>query len=207
MKKGSKVIRTVFTVIGIILCAILIPMLAINITLIIKSTAAKEVPSIGGIVPQIVLTGSMSPEIEAGDLIFCKRADATDVAKGDVISFYDPESKSNAIVTHRVVSVNEDAHGKKTWQTKGDANNAEDATPVPFDNLVAVYRGVRLPGAGNIAMFMQTATGIICCVLIPLILLVGYDVIRRMLYERKSKKDTAALLAELEELRAQKTAQ
>jgi hypothetical protein len=43
-------------------------------------------------------------------------------------------------------------------------------------------------------------------VVIPLVLLVGYDLIRRRIYEKKNKEDTNALLQELEELRAEKGA-
>jgi signal peptidase len=52
-------------------------------------------------------------------------------------------------------------------------------------------------------MFFQTTTGLIVCVVIPLILLVAYDIVRRRMYEKSKKQDTAALLAELEALRAQ----
>ena len=53
-------------------------------------------------------------------------------------------------------------------------------------------------------MFMQTTTGLIICVVLPIILLVAYDVIRRRIYEKNKKADTDALLAELEALRAEK---
>ena len=77
--------------------------------------------------------------------------------------------------------------------------------PVPGDSLVGVYRK-RIPGAGNVAMFMQTSTGLIVCVVIPIILLVAYDVIRRRMYEKNRQDDTDALMAELEALRAEKAA-
>ena len=83
------------TIIGVILCVILIPILAVNITLIIKSQTNKdEVPKIGGYCPLIVLTGSMEPEISDGDLIIVKQIDGKDVQVKDVIAFFDPESTS-----------------------------------------------------------------------------------------------------------------
>jgi signal peptidase len=75
---------------------------------------------------------------------------------------------------------------------------------VPADNLVGVYQR-RIPGAGNVAMFMQTTTGLIICVVIPFLLLVSYDMARRRMYEKSRKEDTEALLAELAELRAGKS--
>jgi hypothetical protein len=43
-------------------------------------------------------------------------------------------------------------------------------------------------------------------VVIPLVLLIGYDLIRRRLYEKNQKSDKEALLEELEVLRAEKEA-
>ena len=80
-----------------------------------------------------------------------------------------------------------------------------DKLLVPENNLVAIYK-TRIAGAGNIAMFMQSPTGLIVCVVLPIVMLVGYDLIRRKLYERKRDDDTAALMAELEALRAEKAA-
>ena len=193
----------IFSAIGIVLCVILIPILVINITLIIKSTTnTSEVPSVGGYFPLIVLTDSMNPDIKSGDLIICNTLDAEDVKEKDVIAFFDPAGNGSSIVTHRVIEiVNED--GKLFFKTKGDNNNIEDKDLVPAENLVGIYR-TRIAGAGNIAMFMQSTTGLIVCVVIPIILLVGYDIIRRRMYEKKIQTDTDALLAELEALKAEK---
>ena len=81
----------ILTIIGIILCVILVPILIVNLTLIVKSYTNKdEVPAIGGYSPMIVLTDSMLPEISSGDLIIAQRIDPKDVKVGDVISFFDP---------------------------------------------------------------------------------------------------------------------
>lgn len=206
MKKSEKNEKTslghkILTVIGTILCVILIPMLIINITLIIRSyTNPDQVPSIGGNVPLIVLTDSMYPEIMSGDLIICHTADAEEIAVGDVIAFFDPAGNGSSVVTHRVIEITQ-KDGSLAWRTQGDANNVADTEPVPAGNLVGVYRS-RIPGAGNAAMFMQTTEGLILCVLCPIVLLVGYDIIRRRMYEKSHKQDTDALLRELEELRA-----
>jgi signal peptidase len=125
------------------------------------------------------------------------------VAVGDVIAFFDPAGNGSSIVTHRVTEITTE-NGSLAFKTKGDANNAEDVSLVPADNLVGVYQR-RIPGAGNVAMFMQTTTGLIICVVIPFLLLVSYDMARRRMYEKSRKEDTEALLAELAELRAGKS--
>ncbi len=202
-KEKTSTTHKVLTIIGSILCVILIPILIINITLIAKSYINKdEVPSIGGAFPLIVLTDSMVPEIYSGDLIICKTADAEDIEVNDVISFFDPAGNGTSIVTHRVIEILED-DGEIFFRTRGDNNNTEDKELVPAENLVGVYK-MRIAGAGHIAMFMQSTAGLIICVVLPIILLVGYDIIRRSIYEKNNKQDTDALLAELEALRAEK---
>lgn len=202
-KEKSFVTHRVLTIVGTVLCIILIPILLINITLIAKSYINKdEVPSIGGTFPLIVLTDSMVPEIYSGDLIICKTADAEDIEVNDVISFFDPAGNGTSIVTHRVIEIVEE-DGEILFRTRGDNNNTEDKELVPAENLVGVYK-MRIAGAGHIAMFMQSTAGLIVCVVLPIILLVGYDLVRRRIYEKSKKEDTDALLAELEALRAEK---
>lgn len=202
-KEKTSVTHRVLTIAGTVLCMILIPILLINITLIAKSFINKdEVPSIGGVLPLIVLTDSMHPEIESGDLIICHTAEAEKIKVNDVISFFDPAGNGTSIVTHRVIEIIE-KDGKIFFRTRGDNNNTEDKELVPADNLVGIYK-MRIAGAGHIAMFMQSTAGLIICVVLPIILLVGYDLIRRRIYEKSKKEDTDALLAELETLRAEK---
>lgn len=198
--KSSSVRHRVLTVIGTILCIILFPILVINCTLIVKSFTSDEVPNVAGTLPLIVLTDSMYPVIESGDLIICHTAEPEEIQLGDVIAFFDPAGNGTTIVTHRVLEVTEQ-YGQIAWRTKGDNNNTEDRLLVTAEKLVATYTDTRIPGAGNVALFMQTTHGLILCVVLPIVLLVGYDMIRRKLYEKASKKDTDALLAELEELR------
>lgn len=199
-KQKASPLHKVLTVIGTVLCIILIPILIINCTLIIKSFTSEEVPSVAGKLPLIVLTDSMYPVIESGDLIICSTAQPEEIETGDVIAFFDPAGNGTTIVTHRVLEVTE-LDGQTAWRTKGDNNNTEDRLLVTGDKLVAVYEGTRLAGFGNVALFMQTTPGLIVCVVCPILLLVGYDMIRRRMYEKANKQDTDQLLAELEELR------
>ncbi len=202
-EEKSSVGHRIGTVIGTVLCILLVPILVINIILIVRSfTNPNKVPSIGHFFPLIVLTDSMYPQIQSGDLIICRTAEPENIQVGDVIAFFDPAGNGSSIVTHRVTEVTQE-EGALAWKTKGDANNTADRVSVPAKNLVGVYRS-RIPGAGNVALFMQTTQGLILCVICPIVLLVGYDIIRRQMYEKAHKQDTEALLRELEELRKKK---
>ena len=200
---GTTTAHKVATAIGIVLCVLLVPILVVNCILLFKgATNQDEVPSVGGVVPFIVLSGSMEPEIQAGDLIICRQTPASDVHTGDVISFFDPDGNGTSVVSHRVTAIATDATGQPVFTTKGDANNVDDATPVTADKVIGVYQ-FRIPGLGNVAMFMQSTQGLIVCVVVPVILLLAYDIIRRRAYDKQSQAETDALKAELAQLKSQ----
>lgn len=209
-KQTSTLGHRILTGVGIALCVIFLLMLIVNCTLLIKGWTNKdEVPTLFGYAPMIVLTDSMVGNNEGnfsgGDLIFVKTVEAKDVEKGDVISFFDPEGNGSSITSHRVVDViNED--GKISFKTKGDNNNTEDRLPVPAENLAGVYTGFKIVGAGQVAMFMQTPWGLIVCVVVPILLLIGWDALRRAKYNKKHEANEEALLVELEQLRRLKAA-
>lgn len=211
----------IFTIIGIVLCALLLPILIMNVIMIINSYANKdEAPSIGKYVPFIVQSGSMAGVIEGGDIIITKKIEAKDVEEGDIITFYDPKGNGTSVVTHRVFKI-ECKDGKYIFTTVGDVVLNEnidqygsvEAIPieimnsiveiVPEDKLISEY-SFRIPVLGSISLFMSTVPGFIVCVLLPLLLLIGYDIIRRKMNDKANAKDTNALLAELEALRAEK---
>lgn len=198
----SSILHKSLTVIGVILCVILIPILTINIILIVKSYVNPDsVPDVAGTLPLIVLTDSMSPEIQSGDLVICRTTEAESVQEGDIIAFFDPAGSGSSVTIHRVTEVvTED--GKLSFRTKGDANNTEDASLVPADKLVGRYR-FRIAGAGRIALFVKSPAGLILCVACPLVFLIIYDTIRRRRYERRQRQTTEALMEELESLREQ----
>ena len=201
-KQNATASNKVLTIIGIVLCVILVPILIVNCTLLLKSFVNKdEVPDFGGVMPLIVLTDSMYPDIKSGDLIICKTVDVETIEVDDVISFYDPAGNGVSVVTHKVIEiVTED--GQLAFRTKGINNNTEDRLLVPADKVIAEYTGVRIPGAGNVAIFMQSTAGLIVCVVLPIVLFVGYDVIRRKMYEKNKGDDMEELKRELEALKA-----
>ena len=198
--------RRLMSILGILLCVILIPIVVINCTLIVKQVANRdEVPSVAGVFPMIVLTDSMQGAFDAGSLVICKSADPAEIEEGDIICFYDPAGGGTSTVTHRVVRIETDEEGALSFITKGDNNNAEDSTPVPAENLVGVY-SFHIANLGSLAMFMQSTQGLILFIALPVLLIIAYDMIRRHFYEKKKDSDNDALRAELNALRAEKAA-
>lgn len=125
------------------------------------------IPRIFGIVPFIVLSGSMEKEIKTGSIAYVNtNVKKEEIEVGDIIAF----SLGDTQVTHRVVSINDD----NTFTTKGDANNTVDLNNVKFEN----YKGktiFSIPYLGYVVKSMQTRIGysiIIILVALDLIFLV-----------------------------------
>jgi signal peptidase len=213
----------IFTIVGIVLCVILLPMLIVNVIMIVNSYANKdEAPSVGKYIPFIVQSGSMSGVIEGGDIIITTKIEPEDVKLDDIITFYDPKGNGTSVVTHRVIEI-ETKDGKLVFTTVGDVVMNENIEKygtkeeipeevmksivevVPEEKVISKY-SFRIPVLGHVSLFMSTIPGFIVCVLVPLLLLVGYDVVRRKINDKANEQDTAALLAELEQLRAAKNA-
>jgi len=185
------------TLIGILLCIMLILVLIVNITLIVRSYVdPDDVPSFLGYKPFIVLSGSMEPDISPGDLILTKNVDPKEIKVGDIISFRTDET---TVVSHRVIGVL--TEGGLAFQTKGDANIGEDAGIVLPEDIEGTYI-LRIGGLGNIALFLQTPLGLLVFVIIPFGLFILYDVVSRNRRNKKEKSRESVLEAELESLRA-----
>ncbi len=198
----KSLLQRVLAITGIVLCVVFGLMLICNITIIVKGTLAPErPPSVLGITPLVVLSGSMSGDapdhIEAGDLIFVDKAVPGELKVGNVITFM----QGSTVVTHRIIEISTGEDGKLQFLTKGDANNTEDTEPVFEDDLVGIYIG-RIPMVGDLANFMQTPLGMIVFIGIPLLAFLAYDIIRRQKHAAKDQAKTAELEAELERLRA-----
>jgi signal peptidase len=197
----SGLMQKLVTGISILLCIVFSFMLICNMTIIIKGTLYPErPPSVLGITPMVVLSGSMSGDaedhIEVGDLIFVGKTEAEELEVGDVIAFME----GKVVVTHRIIDIQRDENGALLFTTKGDANNAQDQRPVTGSNLVGIYKA-RIPKVGDFALFLQTPMGMVLFIGLPLLAFIIYDIIRRQQYARKESKKTAELEAELERLR------
>lgn len=106
-----------------------------------------------GIQVYSVISGSMEPEYPVGSLIYVKKAEPSDISVGDVITFVLP---SNTPATHRVVRIDEQ---NRCFYTKGDANEAEDGSPVDFRNLIGTPV-FKIPYLGYLIYSVQHPPGL-----------------------------------------------
>lgn len=190
------------TVIGTILCVVFGLLLICNLTIIIKGTLNPEKPpSVLGITPMVVMSGSMSGDvedhIEVGDLIFVRNEEPENLQTGDVIAYM----SDGTTVTHRITKISTDEDGSLLFTTKGDANETEDTEPVTVDQLVGVYQG-RIPKVGDFALFLQQPLGMLLFIGVPLLAFIIYDILRRQHYASREKAKAQEMEAELERLRS-----
>ncbi|HEX9088928.1 MAG TPA: signal peptidase I [Arthrobacter sp.] len=71
-----------------------------------------------------MLTGSMSPGINPGDVVVSASVPISDLHVGDVITYQIPVA-DHRVETHRIIEINTDG-AAVTVRTQGDANNAAD---------------------------------------------------------------------------------
>ncbi len=116
----------------------------------------------------VVLSGSMEPTIEPGDVVVVDERAPTAIADGDVITFTRGDAETP--VTHRVVDVRETETGP-VFETKGDANDDVDSTPIPAANVIGVVV-FTIPYIGYVIRATNSTVGFVLLVAVPLSLLV-----------------------------------
>ena len=136
-----------------------------------------------------ILTQSMYPKIEAGDIILTYKNDDNIYNVGDIITFVSTSNASNGItITHRIIEVST-LNGEYYYRTKGDNNNTADSAPVNANNVIGrvVFK---IPKAGYIQQFLVTRTGWIVAIVLPCLGIVIYDVLKIFRIAGKKKKKT-----------------
>lgn len=180
--------KSVATIVGILLCLLLVPILVMNVYVIIYGHYHPEKPpSLFGVTPMIVQSGSMNEgeqaDIEPGDLILIQHLNqkqANQLKKKQVITF----KEEGKYVTHRIVEIKEDQEGKPLYVTKGDANQVEDELLVAPKQILGVYT-TRFPYLGDVAMFLQSPFGLLISLGVPITCLLMYDFIQKIRWRKK----------------------
>lgn len=143
-------------VIKIFFISILVLLVTINIILVFKTIfRPKEIPGILGYKPLIVLSGSMQPTFNYGDLIVVKDVDYDTLKVGDIVSF---KNGKKSTTTHRIAGVS--SISDKCFETKGDANNVKDLGIVCKKDIQGKYL-YKIIGLGSVILFIQSPIGFI----------------------------------------------
>lgn len=196
-KSGKKAIKVIGTVLRIVITVIASIILGVNVYILnAKRLAGNQLPMPFGYGAAIVMSGSMSPALEVGDLVIVKEVSEEggtsqeDLSVGDVVIFEDGDS----FVIHRVIEKNE---SEKILTTKGDYNNAADA-PVSFSQVKGVlFKSIS--GAGDVLLMMRNPVFIVFLI----VLVVLWTELSIAAQKKKAKASADALRKEIEELKSQ----
>jgi signal peptidase len=82
-------------------------------------------PRILGYQTSTMLTGSMSPLINPGDVVVTVPVAVQNLKVGDIITYHIPV-EDQRVETHRIIDLTVNNQGTATVRTKGDANNGAD---------------------------------------------------------------------------------
>lgn len=167
--KGNAVAR-VFDVLSTVFIFLLSAGILIGAVLFAFNTSPTK--SIFGYRYYTVLTPSMSPSYNVGDVVFVHIEGPDNINVGDVITF-NPSNDSEAYLTHRVSEKIDDYKntGVTCFKTKGDANDSEDGFLIDQNRVVGkVVFGI--PGLGYIIRFVQLKWYIIIAITVMIIVFI-----------------------------------
>ena len=113
-------------------------------------------PALLGYDRYAILSGSMAGTYDTGSLVYAKSVAVDDLEKGDVITYAPPAgASSQALVTHRVVSIKLGPDGRRVFRTKGDANAAVDPWTFTLNDERQAKVVFSLPLAGRALMALS----------------------------------------------------
>ncbi|MCD8364085.1 MAG: signal peptidase I [Lachnospiraceae bacterium] len=131
---------------------------------------------------------SMTPAYPINSLVVVKSVEPETIQIGDVITYV--LNEDGVLVTHRVTEI---SRSNRTFTTKGDANDSEDASPVLWDNVVGkVVLGIPGLGAPLRVLTAEDNRPVVIGVIIALLVLsFGWDIVSGQVRKRKAdKKET-----------------
>ena len=104
-----------------------------------------------------ILTGSMRPYANPGDLFLSKTTAASNLKVGDIILV--TSQSTGVFYSHRIVSIAK-VNGSLRITTKGDANTAPEATPFTVSSNQPIARSVsRIKWIGRPLVYISSVQG------------------------------------------------
>ena len=135
-----------------------------------------------------VLTGSMEPKYNVGDVLFSKSIDPDEIQVGDAISYLGKSGDvKDKVVTHEVIEIENDENGEKIFHTKGIANIIED----PIVHADQIYGNVihKSTILSFISKTIRTPVGLIVLIIIPVFYIIGSEMLSGLLSREEKRRN------------------
>lgn len=116
----------------------------------------------------VVLSGSMAPAIETGDVIVVEAIAPAEAEVGDIVTFQDPD-RSGRLLVHRVRLITRH-QGRDSFTTQGDANTTQEHWQVSRDGTIGRV-AYRVPQLGIGVTWIGSPIGRVGLIIVPALLL------------------------------------
>lgn len=187
VSRGKQSLNTVINVILVV--AIIIAAFCTYTSYV--STSGNGVPNIFGVRIMSIQTESMYPTLKPGDMIFDTAVkDTSKLEIGDVITYWTVIDGERVLNTHRISQIY-DGGGYLIFETKGDNNTVADSLTVHESEIIGQWKGAKIGGLGKVFDYLQTSTGFLIVVVIPVALFFIFHLIQffRVLFEYNNLKN------------------
>lgn len=199
MKKFWRVISSIF-----VWLVVIVAVLTMVFTIVSVRTFNNNERSIFGYRFYIFLSDSMSASgYNAGDLAVVKIVDPSTLQPGDVISYQSQNAESyGSVVTHEIRTLTRDASGNPGFITYGTTTGTDDETVVTYPFVMGKLQ-ISLPKVGTFFHYLKTPQGYLVCILLPFLLLIGYQGLNCIkTFRRYKREQMQELQQEKEQLEA-----
>lgn len=176
-KRKQEKLKKVF---NSIIYIILLPILIYNIFIIAQAVInPNKTPNFLGIKTYIIVSGSMEPNLEIGDIVIVKETKKEELKVGDIISFRQGQS----VITHRINEISEEK-----YITKGDNNNTTDDEPIEYEQIEGKVEKI-VPVIGKLALMLHQKIAIIIFIVLVYIYVLYTSTIKRKKANRRIKRE------------------
>ena len=135
---------------------------------------------------KLVLEDGWEKGFNQGDIIIGKKLQPEEqkaLKVGDIVTFKtsilgDDGQFHDALNSHRIVEV-QGTGDDVMYVTRGDnpETNQKDDDPISWTAVICKYTGTRLPGLGKVLDFLQTSTGFLVVIVLPLVAFFVFELV------------------------------
>ncbi len=173
--------------IGSVIGALVIVLEVVIILLFILTKVQGGVPSLLGYNMYVIVSGSMSPELEIGDVIISRAYGGEELQVGDVVQYVAKSGeKAGEIITHEIVRI-EGSGYDATIVTKGVANPEEDPA-ISGRDVLSVMKHKTFILDKFYGLIMHPA-GFVILVILPMAGMIVYEIVEMVRSIRKEAKE------------------
>jgi len=129
----------------------------------------------------VIVSDSMEPQINKGDIVIIKNVPEKNINEGDVITF----KNKGEYITHRIIKI-EKNNGKNLYLYKGDKNEVQDIDKIEYSQIKGIQIG-KIPLIGKLVIKASNQNNSIVLLIISILILL-YRRAKKINDKRKGRR-------------------